>query len=90
METENPLRSICTVLSGLSIMAGGIGMVMSFGYLASASMADITAGTSGFIAGAVLIGSGLLSLALLVTVAQIHGKQVQTGGNRHANGTRVK
>jgi len=77
MEPNNPLRSICTVLSCLSIVAGGGGMVASFGYLASASMEDITAGTSGFIAGAVLIGSGLISLALLVTGAQTHEKQAQ-------------
>ncbi len=30
-------------------------------------MADITAGTSGFVAGAILIGAGLLSLTMLAT-----------------------
>jgi hypothetical protein len=59
------MRTVSFVLSGLAIIAGGLGMPMSFLYLASSSMADITAGTSGFIAGAVLIGSGLISLAIL-------------------------
>jgi TRAP-type C4-dicarboxylate transport system permease small subunit len=59
------LRSACMVLSILAMLAGGAGMVMSFLYLASASMADITAGTSGFVAGSILIGSGLISLTFL-------------------------
>ena len=62
---NSTLRSICLVLSGGSILVGGIGMAMSFIYLASANIADITAGTSGFVAGSVFIGSGLVSLAML-------------------------
>jgi hypothetical protein len=42
-------------------------MPMSFLYLASRSMEDITAGTSGFVAGAVLIGAGIISLAIIST-----------------------
>jgi hypothetical protein len=52
-------------MSALAIAAGFGGMVMSFFYLASASFEDITAGTSGFVAGAILIGSGLVSAAML-------------------------
>ena len=40
-------------------------MIVSFRFLASTSFEDITAGTSGFVAGAILIGSGLVALALL-------------------------
>jgi len=58
-------RGLCKLLAGLSIAAGAVGMPMSFLYLASASMADITAGTSGFVAGAILIGAGLISLSVL-------------------------
>lgn len=47
--------------------AGLLGMALSFLYLASASMADITAGAAGFVAAAVLLGAGLLSLTLLAT-----------------------
>ena len=55
-------------VAGVAIIAGGLGMPLSFLYLASPqSMADITAGTSGFMAGAVLIGAGLVSLAILST-----------------------
>jgi hypothetical protein len=61
------LRGLCKLLAGLSILAGLLGMPMSFLYLASASMADITAGTSGFVAGAILIGSGIISLSLLAS-----------------------
>jgi hypothetical protein len=59
------LRGVCKVLAGLSMAAGVVGMAMSFLYLASASIADITAGTSGFVAAAILIGSGLISLSVL-------------------------
>ena len=56
---------LCRAMSALAIVTGCGGMVVSFLYLASASFADITAGTSGFVAGAVLIGSGLISSAML-------------------------
>ncbi len=61
------LRPICLVLSALALVAGVLGMFGSFLYLASNNMANITAGSSGFIAGAVLIGAGLLSLTMLAT-----------------------
>jgi hypothetical protein len=65
MDSTAFLRRICLVLASLAIVAGGLGMFASFLYLASRSMADITAGTSGFVAGAILIGAGLLSLTML-------------------------
>ena len=65
MESPTSLRPTCLVLSVLTIVTGGLGMVLSVAYLASASMADVTAGMSGFVAGSVLVGSGLLSLTLL-------------------------
>jgi hypothetical protein len=55
------LRPLCLFLACGVILMGGAGMVMSFVYLASGSMADITAGTSGFVAGSVLIGAGVIS-----------------------------
>jgi hypothetical protein len=67
MNASTFLRAICLILAVLVMVAGGSGMVLSFLYLASSSVADITAGTSGFIAGAILIGSGLLSLTTLAT-----------------------
>jgi hypothetical protein len=61
------LRPISLALSALAIIAGGLGMIVSFLHLGFRNMADITAGASGFVAGAVLIGSGLLSLTMLAT-----------------------
>jgi hypothetical protein len=49
------------------MLTGAGGMVLSFWYLASAHPGDIAAGQSGFVAGAVLIGSGLLSMTLLAS-----------------------
>jgi hypothetical protein len=73
------LRPVCLVIAGLAILAGGMGMVMSFLYMASASMADITAGTSGFVAGSMFIGSGLVSLTLLA----MKDKPVRSESNRN-------
>jgi hypothetical protein len=64
---NDSLRPVCLILSSGALLLGAAGMVLSFLYLASSSMADITAGTSGFIAGSVLIGSGLISLTLLAS-----------------------
>ena len=63
------LSIVCLVLSVLAIVAGGLGMLLSFLALAQRDMRDITAGASGFVAGAVLIGAGLVSLAILATRA---------------------
>ena len=67
MDSPAFLRPICLVLAVLAIIAGGLGMAASFLYLASSRTADVTAGTSGFVAGAVLIAAGLLSLTMLAT-----------------------
>ena len=61
------LRPVCLFLSAGAILAGGAGMVLSFLYLASSNTQDITAGTSGFVAGSVLIGAGIVSLSMLAT-----------------------
>ena len=53
--------------AGLSICLGGAGMAASFHYLSLSDPRDIAAGNAGFIAGAILIGAGLISLALLFT-----------------------
>jgi hypothetical protein len=66
MQDIHATKSTCRSLSLLAVFAGAVGMVVSFYYLASSNFADITAGTSGFVAGAILIGSGLIALAMLV------------------------
>jgi len=60
---------LCIGLGAFCVAAGALGMVLSFIYLASASVADIHAGTSGFLAGAVLISGGVIALTLLSTHA---------------------
>ncbi len=65
MSDSDSRQGFCRFLAGLAVMLGSMGMVTSFLYLASASFEDITAGTSGFVAGSVLVGSGLVSLSML-------------------------
>jgi hypothetical protein len=60
-------RLCCLGLAGLVTLAGCAGMLLSFMFLGSSNPADIAAGQAGFVAGAVLIGSGLVSLTLLVS-----------------------
>jgi hypothetical protein len=53
-------------LGALAFMgAGAIGMLASFHYLSLSDSRDIAAGAAGFVAGAVLLGSGLITLAIL-------------------------
>lgn len=63
----NDTAKVCLLAASLSILVGGGGMVLSFVYLASGSMADITAGAAGFIASSILIGCGLISATLVAT-----------------------
>jgi hypothetical protein len=55
-------------------------MVVSLGFLASVNFEEITAGMSGFVAGAILIGSGLVALALLTR--QATSGHTEDSGNR--------
>ena len=65
MSDSDSRQGFCRFLAGLAVMLGAMGMVTSFLYLCSASFEDITAGTSGLVAGSILIGSGLVSIAML-------------------------
>ena len=47
------------------MVAGAIGMFAGFHYLSLTDSRDIATGSAGFVAGAVLTGSGLISLSLL-------------------------
>jgi hypothetical protein len=67
---HSSLRSLCLFLSALAVLAGGAGMPLSFLFLGSSSHQDIWAGAAGFIAGAVLIGAGLIAMAILATSGQ--------------------
>jgi hypothetical protein len=60
------LRPLCLFLSAAAILAGGGGLWLSYAALQYDNYALTEAAGPGFIAGAVLIGSGLISLAVLV------------------------
>ena len=52
-------------LATVSILAGSLGMVVSFVFLASAHYLDVVAGGHGFVAGALLLASGVVSFSVL-------------------------
>src|SRR5262245_38218562 len=56
-------------LALLTFLAGAAGMAVSFLYLASEHRLDVLAGAAGFVAGSVLAGAGLLSVAVLTRPA---------------------
>jgi hypothetical protein len=59
------MKRIAKGLAVVSLVLGTLGMAMGFIYLAATSMADITAGTSGFMAGAILFGSGVIAISII-------------------------
>jgi len=75
------LRPLHTVLSALSLLGGAVGMLLSFGIMASKNMEDITAVASGFVAGCLLVPAGPLSLTLLALKpsASSHAETPTTG-----------
>jgi hypothetical protein len=61
-------KTVCLVLSILALVAGALGMALSFVHLALAGMGgmeDVVAGGTGLIAGSILFGAGLISATLL-------------------------
>lgn len=51
--------------AGTAIVLGLLGMLASAHFLSLADPRDIDAGSAGLIAGAILVGAGLIALALL-------------------------
>src|SRR5438105_1414993 len=51
-------------LAALAFIAGAGGMALSFLFLASNHPLDVTAGAAGFVAGSILVASGLISLSI--------------------------
>ena len=61
-------KMVCLVVSILALVAGGLGMALSFVHLALAGMGgveDVVAGGCGLVAGSILFGAGLISSAIL-------------------------
>jgi len=67
IKTMNTLKAknIIALFSVFVILAGGAGMIFCFPFLWSARMEDLVGAGFPFLGGAVLLGSGLVSLALL-------------------------
>jgi hypothetical protein len=64
-------------LASLTLIAGVSGMAISYFYLASAHHLDVMAGAAGFVAGAILVGAGLISISIQRT-ARLAGEQSAT------------
>jgi hypothetical protein len=65
MKLRDPVRSVYQALSFLAVTAGLIGMAVSALFLGTDNLPASTAGASGFLAGSILVGSGLIATALL-------------------------
>lgn len=59
-----PPAAVSAILGRLSLLAGAGGMLVAFLFCASAHAADVLAGAAGFVAGALLLGAGLVTIAL--------------------------
>jgi len=71
------LISVSQVLAFALIALGAVGMLITFLYLWSSDLRDITGAGLGFVAGAVMLSSGVLAL----TVASLHGAHSDTPRN---------
>jgi hypothetical protein len=66
MQSSPFLRFLCLALSGLAIVAGGLGLiVLGLAYLNESHMERIAARATAAAASAVVFGSGLISLTIL-------------------------
>ena len=69
------LRNISIALGTALVVFGAVGMLICFMFLWSADFRDITGAGFGFVAGAVMLGAGSMSLALCSLGERIdHGK----------------
>ena len=57
------LSSVSVVLASILVLLGTVGMLITFFFLWSNDMRDIAGAGLGFVAGAVMLGSGVVSLA---------------------------
>src|SRR5262245_50558020 len=67
-------RATVGTLAPLTFVAGVGGMAVSFLFLASSHPLDVMAGAAGFVAGAVLVAAGLVSIALQIPAALVDGQ----------------
>ncbi|MEM1448119.1 MAG: hypothetical protein AAGI22_03360 [Planctomycetota bacterium] len=62
--TLGTIRGI-NVLSALAIACGAAGMAVSYLFICLPSLDHVFAGAAGFVAGSILVGTGLVSQALM-------------------------
>ena len=58
-------NSLALVFAGILVLLGAIGMLITFLFLWSSDVRDITGAGLGFVPGAVMLGSGVVALAIL-------------------------
>lgn len=63
MKSEK-IKQLINLVSLLTVLAGAFGMLFCFPFLWSARMEDLIGAGLPFVSGAILFGSGLISLAL--------------------------
>jgi hypothetical protein len=64
VQAKVPLRGLAHAAQAVAVL-GAAGMAISFVFLASAHPLDVVAGAAGFVAGAMMLAAGLVSLSLL-------------------------
>jgi hypothetical protein len=67
LDRMSSLQKIVLVISVALVGIGSSGMILSFMYMSSVELSDITAGVSGFISGAIFVAGGLISAAVVST-----------------------
>lgn len=67
LDRMSSLQKIVLVISVALLGIGSSGMILSFMYMSSVELRDITAGVSGFVGGAIFVAGGLISAAVVST-----------------------
>ncbi|OYW75343.1 MAG: hypothetical protein B7Z37_13620 [Verrucomicrobia bacterium 12-59-8] len=62
------LSSLSLIFTFILVLLGAIGMLITFLFLWSSDVRDIAGAGLGFVAGAVMLGSGVVALAILSRV----------------------
>lgn len=66
------LRTLSVALASALVLLGATGMLICFMFLWSNDMRDITGAGLGFVAGAVMLGSGCIALAICSLSSRAH------------------
>lgn len=61
---EDSIKKVINILAILAIVSGAFGMLFCFPFLWSANIADLVGAGFPFVGGAILFGTGLITLAI--------------------------